>query len=146
MYDDSDGWYDRQMGPIVNPSAATSNNPADADQFGAPGKCGDGRSLADNNGHAVEDHCGYGPRLFASVISPWARNNFVDRTVTDQSSALRFAEDEWQTGRLGNGSFHQLAERIDNMFDFDRDWRDDADKKLLLNASTEKPTGYRTLS
>jgi hypothetical protein len=29
MYDDSDGWYDHQMGPIVKPSAATGANASD---------------------------------------------------------------------------------------------------------------------
>src|SRR5580704_1733917 len=36
MYDDSDGWYDHQLGPIVN----QSTSPADA--LSAPGACGDG--------------------------------------------------------------------------------------------------------
>src|SRR4029077_1778071 len=101
-------------GPIVNPSAATSSNPADADQFNAPGKCGNGAPLADSNGNAIQGRCGYGPRLPFLVISPWAKENFVDHTVTDQSSALRFIEDNWGTGRLGNGSFDQLAGPIDN--------------------------------
>ncbi len=142
VYDDSDGWYNHQMGPIVNPSAATSSNPADADQFNAPGKCGNGAPLADSNGNAIQGRCGYGPRLPFLVISPWAKENFVDHTVTDQSSALRFIEDNWGTGRLGNGSFDQLAGPIDKMFDFDRDRGDDAHKKLLLNASTGQPTGH----
>ncbi|MFZ2003909.1 MAG: alkaline phosphatase family protein [Stellaceae bacterium] len=42
MYDNSDGWYDRQMGPIANSSAATSSNASDEDQFNATGKCGNG--------------------------------------------------------------------------------------------------------
>ena len=28
--------------------------------------------------------CGYGPRLPLLVVSPWARRNFVDHSVTDQ--------------------------------------------------------------
>ena len=147
MYDDSDGWYDHQMGPIVNPSVATSSNPADADQLNGPGKCGNGAPLADDNENAIQGRCGYGPRLPLLVISPWAKTNFVDHTVTDQSSVLRFIEDNWQAGRLGNGSFDQLAGTIDNMFDFDdrdhglgRD--DDGRRTLFLNASTGQPTEH----
>ena len=40
------------------------------------------------------------------VISPWAKDNFVDHTVTDQSSIIHFIEDNWLGGqRIGNGSF-----------------------------------------
>ena len=53
------------------------------------------------------------------VISPWARRNFVDHTMTDQSSILRFIEDNWLGGqRLGQGSFDSIANPINNMFDF----------------------------
>src|SRR5215813_6264228 len=33
MYDDSDGWYDHQMGPIVNPSAVNTSSPGNNDQL-----------------------------------------------------------------------------------------------------------------
>jgi len=29
------------------------------------------------------------------VISPFAKSNFVDGTLTDQTSAIRFIEDDW---------------------------------------------------
>jgi phospholipase C len=108
-YDDSDGWYDHQMGPIVN----QSNDPAVDALTG--GSCGT------NPAHmlaGVSDRCGYGPRLPLLVISPYARTNFVDHTVTDQSSVLRFVEDNWKTGSLGNGSFDALAGSLSGMFDF----------------------------
>lgn len=146
MYDDSDGWYDHQMGPIVNPSAATSSNASDEDQFNAAGKCGNGGPLADSSGKAIEGRCGYGPRLPLLVISPWAKDNFVDHTVTSQTSAIRFIEDNWNLGRLGNGSFDQLAGPIDNMFDFDRDHRfeqsDEGRRALFLDAQTGQPTPH----
>lgn len=145
-YDDSDGWYDHQMGPIVNPSAATSSNASDEDQFNAAGKCGNGGPLADSSGKAIEGRCGYGPRLPLLVISPWAKDNFVDHTVTSQTSAIRFIEDNWNLGRLGNGSFDQLAGPIDNMFDFDRDHRfeqsDEGRRALFLDAQTGQPTPH----
>jgi phospholipase C len=53
------------------------------------------------------------------VISPWARKNFVDHTVTDQTSILRFIEDYCLHGqRIGDGSFDAVANSIAGMFDF----------------------------
>ena len=53
------------------------------------------------------------------VISPYARRNYVDHTVTDQSSIIRFVEDNWLGGqRIGNGSFDALAGSLNTMFDF----------------------------
>lgn len=37
-----------------------------------------------------------------------------------QSSILRFIEDNWQLGRLGDGSFDALAGSLRHLFDFDR--------------------------
>ena len=33
MYDDSDGWYDHQMPPVVNPSAVAASNTNNTDQL-----------------------------------------------------------------------------------------------------------------
>ena len=59
LYDDSDGWYDHQLGPIVN----QSTSPADA--LTGPGACGDGSTalpgIDSGNPHA-QGRCGYGPR------------------------------------------------------------------------------------
>jgi phospholipase C len=108
-YDDSDGWYDHQMGPIVN----QSDDPAVDALRGSD--CG-------TNPNAMAggylDRCGYGPRLPLLVLSPWAKANFVDHSVTDQSSILRFIEDNWQTGRIGNGSMDAKAGSLANLFDF----------------------------
>lgn len=53
------------------------------------------------------------------MISPFAKRNFVDHTVTDQTSILRFIEDHWLSGqRLGGGSFDALAGPLTPMFDF----------------------------
>jgi len=147
MYDDSDGWYDHQMSLIVNPSADGSSTANDADQFNASGKCGNGAPLADNNENAIQGRCGHGPRLPLLVISPWAKNNFVDHSATDQSSVLRFIEDNWKTGRLGNGSFDELAGPINNMFDFDRDHDDrghddDGREAFFLDPTTGQPANH----
>jgi phospholipase C len=106
-WDDSDGWYDHVMPPIVN----QSNDPVNDALFGA-GLCG----------HAplgtYQDRCGYGPRLPLLIISPWAKVNFVGHQVTDQSSILRFIEDNWILGRIGDQSFDSKAGSLMNMFDF----------------------------
>src|SRR5207245_2174357 len=47
-----------------------------------------------------QDRCGYGPRLPLLVVSPYAKSNFVDHTTTDQTSILRFVEDNWSTGSI----------------------------------------------
>jgi len=39
---------------------------------------------------ATPGRCGYGPRLPLVVISPFAKENYVDHRITDQSSILRF--------------------------------------------------------
>lgn len=118
-WDDSDGWYDHQMSPIVN-SSALSNliDTKNSDQLNGPGKCGNGTPLTDAEGNVIEGRCGYGPRLPLVVVSPYAKQNFVDHALTDQSSILRFIEDNWGTGQIGGGSFDALAGSLDNMFDF----------------------------
>jgi phospholipase C len=115
-YDDSDGWYDHQLGAIVNQSTT------EADKLTAPGECGNGATALPGINPATlhaQGRCGYGPRLPVLVISPWAKRNFVDHTITDQTSILRFVEDNWLGGeRIGQGSFDSLANSINNMFDF----------------------------
>jgi len=135
-YDDSDGWYDHQMSPIVNSSAATSSNQSqNGDNFNAVGKCGNGVPLKDALGNPIQGRCGYGPRLPLLVISPWAKVNFVDGTLTDQSSIIRFIEDNWNLGRIGGGSYDALAGSLMNMFNFDTPFP----RKLILNPNTGEP-------
>ena len=108
-YDDSDGWYDHVMPPIINPSANTT-----LDALNGPGVCGNGTPLG---GHQVR--CGYGPRLPLLVISPYAKANFVSGSLADQTSVLAFIEDNWLGGqRTGTSSFDNLAGSLDNMFSF----------------------------
>jgi phospholipase C len=117
-WDDSDGWYDHLMGPIVNSSVGS------ADVLSGDGICGDGTSIlpgiAPGNRHAL-GRCGYGPRIPLLAISPWSKRNFVDSTVTDQTSILRFIEDLFLDGRrIGQGSFDAMAGPLNNLFDFTR--------------------------
>jgi len=140
-YDDSDGWYDHQMSPIVNSSAVTSSNQSqNGDNFNAVGKCGNGTPLKDAMGNPIQGRCGYGPRLPLLVVSPWAKINFVDGTLTDQSSILRFIEDNWSLGRIGGGSYDVLAGSLLNMFNFNRE---PFARKLILDPSTGEPVNDR---
>ncbi len=110
-WDDSDGWYDHQLGPIVNTSQTT------ADGLTGPGQCGTvPPQLAGIDGPHAQGRCGYGPRIPLLLISPYAKPNYIDHTVTDQSSILRFIEDNWLNGeRIGNGSFDTIANPINGM-------------------------------
>jgi phospholipase C len=103
-YDDSDGWYDHQPSKIVNGSQDKAEDTAMCSA--RPGVAG------------FEDRCGYGPRLPLLVISPFSKVNHVDHTLTDQSSILRFIEDNWHTGRIGGGSYDERAGGLDGLFDF----------------------------
>jgi phospholipase C len=127
-YDDSDGWYDHQMGPIVN----QSQDP----QFDALSgtTCG---NKPQNVMGGYEDRCGYGPRLPLLVISPFARTNAVDHAITDQTSILRFIEDNWGTGRIGNFSFDAKAGSLAGLFDFTQHGQ--GSRTLLLDPSTGEP-------
>jgi phospholipase C len=125
-YDDSDGWYDHAMPPILN----ASNTSLDA--LNGPGKCGSA-NRAPLGGYA--NRCGYGPRQPLLVVSPYAKTNFVDHTTTDQTSILRFVEDNWGTGRIGDSSFDALAGPLTNLFDFGRR----NDRQVLLDPNTGAP-------
>ena len=139
MYDDSDGWYDHQMPPIVNPSF----NPA-VDTLNAAGVCNHGLQqdrqtpatpLNGGFNQPSWGRCGYGTRQPLLVISPFAKRNHIDHTLTDQTSVLRFIEDNWLSGERiqPNGSFDTLAGSIENMFDFDQDGEP---RKLILDEQT----------
>jgi phospholipase C len=112
LYDDSDGWYDHVMGPIVFQSNVTD------DQLLGAGSCGSPRAN-DPAGGTQNGRCGYGPRMPLLVISPWAKTNHIDHRVTDQSSVIRFVEDNWGLPRIGNGSADAVAGSLKGLFDFD---------------------------
>jgi phospholipase C len=117
------------MSPIVNQSQTIY------DVITGPNSAGTNSPLGGFQGRA-----GYGPRLPLIVISPFARENFVDHTITDQSSVLRFIEDNWKLGRIGNGSFDALAGSLVNMFDFNH--RDQPNRRLFLDPITGEPFGF----
>ncbi len=126
-YDDSDGWYDHVMGPILSQSNTADDALSDA------GMCGIAKA------GAYEDRCGYGPRLPLLVISPFAKHNFVDHSLTNQTSILRFIEDNWSLGRIGDQSFDATAGSLDNMFDFSHPGDEGNFGRLFLDPSTGEP-------
>jgi phospholipase C len=135
-YDDSDGWYDHVFN-IVN----GSNSAQDA--FTSPGVCSTSTANGSNalGGVAttspVQGRCGYGPRLPLLVISPWAQKNYIDHTVTDQSSVTKFIEDTFlSSARLGGGSFDGIAGTLDNMFNFTNGAVIPNPNVVVLNPST----------
>ena len=93
------------------------------------------RSSRDAQGNTrfyFQARCGYGPRLPFLVVSPYAKKNFVDHTLTDQSSVVRFIEDNWKLPQIGNGSFDEIAGPLLNMFDF----KNKRSEKIILSPST----------
>jgi phospholipase C len=110
-YDDSDGWYDHQIGPVLFPS----HTPKDALNGLGSGSC-----EFKNETTKVEhpSRCGLGPRLPMMLISPYAKSNYVDNTLTEQSSILQFVEHNWSLGSIGSGSEDIDSGSVDNMFEF----------------------------
>lgn len=136
-WDDSDGWYDHQIGPIINSSAVLqAGSAANSDQLNGAGKCGNGTPIG-----GIEGRCGYGPRIPFLVISPYAKANFVDNTLTDQSSIIHFIEDNWGLGRIGGGSLDALSGSIENMFDFTQKVNPGHRHQVFLDPSTGLVTG-----
>ena len=70
------------------------------------------------------------------VISRFARPNFVDHDVTDQSSIIRFVEDNWLDGERIPGSFDRVAGALQNMLDFHQR----PTPKLILDPTLGTPT------
>jgi phospholipase C len=139
-WDDSDGEYDHQFPPNVHHSR-------NLDLDGLYGTSATTLCLAASGQPApdpqtvFEMRCGYGERLPFLVISPYALDNHVDHTLTDQTSVLRFIEDNWGLGRLGNASFDDEAGLLMTMFDFAHPRTD----RLFLNPFTGNPNRTPTI-
>ena len=69
---------------------------------------------------AYQGRCGLGPRLPLLVLSPYVRRNHVDSRQLEQTSVLKFIEDNWGLGRIGDQSFDERATSIAGLFDFRR--------------------------
>jgi phospholipase C len=148
LYDDSDGWYDHQMPPIVNPSfSGTVDTVNTVDTLNGKGTCNTSNGFQQGKttpatplngafGQPVQGRCGYGTRMPLLAISPFAKRNFIDHTLTDQTSVLRFIEDNWLDGQRiqPGGSFDTIAGTLNHMFDFDRDV--DEPRRVILDEAT----------
>jgi phospholipase C len=140
-YDDSDGWYDHQMPPIVDPSYSSY-----VDVLNSPSVCQTGvqqgrpvltTPLNGLNGLPVWGRCGYGTRIPMQIISPLVGSNVIDHTLTDQSSVLRLIEDVWLDGKRiqRGGSFDTIAGDLTHMFKPVSHERA-SERKLILNPAT----------
>jgi phospholipase C len=152
-YDDSDGWYDHTMDPVVNQSGVAQDLD-DALSFRATtsplyGLCGTTPTAGPMAN--ISGLCGYGQRQPLLVISPWAKANYVDHSITDQASILRFIEDNFELGRLGGTSNDFKAGTLNNMFDFSNDdngrWSREKEelhkRTLFLNQNTGEPVHFK---
>jgi phospholipase C len=99
-YDDSDGWYDHAIPPVINGS--------DDSTVGDTKVCS---SVPVTVGTA-EDRCGFGDRLPFIVISPWTRENYVSNKLMDTASVVTFIEDNWLHGKRIPGSFDAVSANI----------------------------------
>lgn len=108
-YDDSGGWYDHEMPPII----MNSDLPGYDLLSGADLLCG-----TSPDEKSYDGRCGYGLRLPMLVISPFSKENYVSHHVIDQSSIIKFIEDNWQLGEIGDLSFDSIAGSINDMFNF----------------------------
>lgn len=131
-WDDTGGLYDHEMPPIIN----QSHNPADA--LLGPGDAG---NPPPGN---YQGRLAYGMRVPFLVLSPFAKSNYIDHRLIDQTSILRFIEDNWYLGRIGNQSFDEQAGTLLDFFDFSKRNL----KKLILNPNSgltkKKKKGFFT--
>jgi phospholipase C len=140
-YDDSDGWYDHVTSPLVNQSATASDQNTQTEAYMCGSVAGATTTalpgVSTTTTHA-QGRCGYGPRQPFLVISPYAKRNYVDHAITDQSSVVRFIEDNWLGSERIAGSFDAIAGSINGMFDFERCREDGI---LILDPTTGQPKG-----
>ena len=129
-YDDSDGWYDHVLAPVLMSSQTN------LDVLTNPNQCGPAAIVPkDANGNPEQGKCGLGTRIPFLVISPYARQNYVDHTTLDQSSVVRFIEDNWGLPRLGNGAFDASTGSLNSMFD----WHHPTNQPLFLDPGSGEP-------
>jgi phospholipase C len=125
------------MDPIVSQSTTIEHNSVYDDNLAGPGSCGT------TPAGGLAGRCGYGPRQPLLVISPYAKQNYVDHQITDQSSVIRFIEDNFlDSARIGDGSTDARAGQLNNMFDFTQTLSGN-DNALLLNETTGKPVSLK---
>ena len=74
------------------------------------------------------------------MISPYAKENYISHVLTDQTSILRFIEDNWlDSERISTLSFDRIAGSLADMFDFSRPRM----RRLLLDPASGSPSPPR---
>jgi phospholipase C len=137
-WDDSDGWYDHVLGPIRSASQTS------LDSLTGTGMCGTAPVPVNTMGQQEQGRCGVGVRIPFLVVSPWSKSNYVDsKNVIDQSSVVKFIEQNWRLPALGNGAADARAGSIMPMFNFGQNAQGDQDGppngKLFLDPTTGEP-------
>jgi phospholipase C len=133
-YDDSDGWYDHILAPITTASQTS------LDTLTGSGTCGS-QPVPVNSASAQEQgRCGLGVRIPFLMVSPWSRSNFVDNTLIDQSSVVKFIEQNWGLSTLGDGSTDASAGSLKSLFNFSSAFPSNG--RLFLNPSTGEPISF----
>jgi phospholipase C len=144
-YDDSDGWYDHAYSGVTNPSLSPADNLTGTTFSGeTSGRCGPKPQASTPLG-GQQGRCGFGPRLPMIVISPYAKQNYVDHDLSNQASTIDFVEYNWHLPSI-SGSFDQAESKTDKaehvpfdlagMFDFDSS---QASPALPLSPVTGEP-------
>ncbi len=116
-YDDSDGWYDHVYSGVTNPSLSPADNLTNttlgtiAADNPTSQQCGHKPQVKSPLG-GEQGRCGFGPRLPMIVISPFAKDNYVDHHLSDQASILNFVEYNWRLPGIP-GSFDQVLSHTD---------------------------------
>jgi phospholipase C len=121
-FDDSGGWYDHVMPPIVNQSQSL------VDALISPENSGVNMPMGGYQGRL-----GYGLRLPLLIVSPYSKENYVESKILDQTSILKFIEDNWSLGRIGDYSYDVLSGTLNSMFNFNEQ---KITNKLILNPET----------
>ena len=105
--DESGGVYDHVFPPLVRSSDTYLDVPGEVAVNGAIAGI-----------PQIPLQPGYGVRKPLNVVSAWAKENFIDSTVTDATSMVRFIEDNWDLGTISPDTYDAIAASLDNCFDF----------------------------
>src|SRR5215472_3677796 len=133
-YDDSDGWYDHVF-PTIRSASQTS-----LDTLTGPGTCGNAPVPVNNADQPEQGRCGLGLRIPFLVVSPWSQSNYIASNVIDQSSVVKFIEQNWNVPALGNGAADSRAGSIMPMFNFNS--KTPPTGTVFLDPATGEPTSY----
>jgi|CZKG01.1.fsa_nt_gi phospholipase C len=152
-WDDSDGWYDHVYSGVTNPSLSPADNLTNTSltvaSTGTSGQCGGSPQGTPETPAPLageQGRCGFGPRLPMLVISPFAKKNAVDHSLSDQASMINFIEYNWGLSGIP-GSFDQVlaAKDAGEGIPFDLagmlEFAGKKDGKLYLNPVTGQKQG-----